>query len=88
MFFIGIVVMLVGIFVLYSKREEEEEWLVFKLLGYYVLGIFNVSFNGIVFPVGFVISLFLRPRQNKGSKRGASILGLVMMIIGLLFGLR
>ncbi|XEC97351.1 hypothetical protein AB6A23_12815 [Paenibacillus tarimensis] len=78
----GIIIMAIGIFILYSNRQQEEELLIIKLFGYYILGIFYFSFNGIVLPLGFLISLFLRPRENNGIKRGASIFGLVMMIIG------
>lgn len=72
-----------GIYILFSKRKEEEELLVLKLIGYYLLGSFNFNINGIVLPVGFFISLCLKPQKNKSVKRGAAIFGLAMLILGL-----
>lgn len=72
-----------GIYLLFRSRKEEEEHLVLKLIGYYLLGTFTFSFNGIVLPVGFVISLFLNPRQNRSVKRVSAIFGLVIMLLGL-----
>lgn len=83
-FFIVAVIVTIGIVLFYLKREEDEELLGFKLVGYYILGIFYFNLSGLVIPLGFIISLFLKPRQNKGVKRVAAIFGLVMMIIGLL----
>lgn len=83
-FFIVAVIVTIGIVLFYLKREEDEELLGLKLVGYYILGIFYFNLSGLVIPLGFIISLFLKPSQNKGVKRGATIFGLVMMIIGLL----
>ncbi|MBT2691129.1 hypothetical protein J7I93_23630 [Bacillus sp. ISL-47] len=83
MFIIIFLLWAAGIYILFRKREEDEHLLFLKLLGYYLLGSFNFSLNGLVLPVGFVISLFLKPQQNKSVKRGAAIFGLIMMILGL-----
>ncbi|MHA6482041.1 hypothetical protein ACX1C1_09060 [Paenibacillus sp. strain BS8-2] len=80
--FLWLIVFVVGIAVLYNGRERDEELLILKLIGYYFLGTFYIAINGLALPVGFVISLFLKPRDNRGVKRGASIFGLVLMIIG------
>ncbi|MDQ6420214.1 hypothetical protein RB620_12280 [Paenibacillus sp. LHD-117] len=81
-FFFWIAVLIIGTIILYKNRSQDEELLALKLVGYYFLGTFYLAINGLVLPVGFVISLFLRPRENKSVKRGAAIFGLVMMIIG------
>ncbi|GLB59994.1 hypothetical protein [Cytobacillus sp. NCCP-133] len=83
MFIIALLIWAAGIYILFRNKEEEEELLLLKLIGYYFLGSFNVNLNGFVLPVGFVISLFLKPQQNKSVKRGSAIFGLVMMIVGL-----
>ncbi|MDF2038149.1 hypothetical protein P2R12_14380 [Cytobacillus oceanisediminis] len=83
MFMIFILFWAAGIYFLFRSRNEEEELLILKLIGYYLLGTFTFSFNGIVLPVGFVISLFLKPRQNRSVKRSSAIFGLVIMVIGL-----
>ncbi|TLS51580.1 hypothetical protein EMG79_06620 [Klebsiella pneumoniae] len=77
-------VLVVGIYFLFQNRDHQEEWLVLKLLGYYILGSFYLNLNGLVLPLGFAVSLFLKPRENRGVKRGAAVFGLVMMIIGLI----
>ncbi|QNK57531.1 hypothetical protein [Paenibacillus sp. PAMC21692] len=83
MFFVfWLIVLVIGIVILYNNREQEEELLALKLVGYYLLGTFFFSINGLVLPIGFVISLFMRPSQNRGVKRGSAIFGLVLMIIG------
>ncbi|WP_309119584.1 hypothetical protein [Paenibacillus sp.] len=77
-------VLVVGIYFLYQNRDQKEDWLVLKLVGYYFLGSFHFNLNGLVLPLGFAVSLFLKPRENRAVKRGAAIFGLVMMIIGLI----
>ncbi|WP_026583422.1 hypothetical protein [Bacillus sp. J33] len=85
MFIIALLIWAAGIYLLFRNREEEEELLLLKLIGYYLLGSFNFNVNGLVLPLGFVISLFLKPQQNKSVKRGSAIFGLAMMILGLFF---
>lgn len=85
-FLLWIFVLITGLFLLHKNREQEENLLVLKLLGYHFLGSFTFNIGGLILPVGFIISLFLRPNENRGIKRGAAIFGLVMMIIGRLFG--
>ena len=85
MFMIFLLFWAAGIYLLFRSRNEEEELLVLKLIGYYLLGTFTFSFNGIVLPVGFFISLFLKPGQNRSVKRGSAIFGLVIMVLGLFY---
>lgn len=82
MFLLWIAIVVIGIIILYNNRSQNEELLVLKLIGYYLLGTFYISLNGFALPIGFVISLFLKPKENKGIKRGAAVFGLVLMIIG------
>lgn len=84
-FIISLIIVGIGIALLHNMREEEEDSLGWKLIGYYILGVFYFSINGFVIPIGFIISLFLKPTQNSGIKRGAAIFGLIMMLIGFLF---
>lgn len=81
-FFLWLIVVVVGIVMLYNGREHDEELLALKLVGYYLLGTFFISLNGLVLPIGFVICLLLRPNSNRSAKRGAAIFGLVLMLIG------
>lgn len=81
-FFLWLIVLVVGIVLLYNGRERDEELLALKLIGYYLLGTFFISLGGIVLPIGFVISLLLKPSDNRSVKRGAAIFGLVLMLIG------
>jgi len=84
MFFILILVWILGIAYLYTNREVGEDLLVLKLIGYYLLGSFYLNLNGLIIPLGFPLCFLFRPIDNKKIKREASIFGLVMMIIGLL----
>jgi hypothetical protein len=83
MFIIILLLWAAGLYILFRSREEEEDLLLLKLIGYYFLGSFTFNLNGLVLPVGYVISLFLKPQQNKNVKRGSAIFGLIMMILGL-----
>ncbi|TYP79110.1 hypothetical protein [Paenibacillus methanolicus] len=81
MFILAILLILLVLYVLYTKRETNEEMLGLKLLGYYILGAFSITINGLALPVGFALSFFLRPKFNAGIKRGASVFGLIMLIL-------
>lgn len=74
----------VGIYFILRKRQEEEQYLVLKLIGYYILCAFSFSINAFMLPLGFIIYMIaLRPKMNKKPKQQAAILGLVMF--GILF---
>jgi len=83
MFLFFMIVLILGIVYLYSNRETVEDLLLLKLVGYYILGAFYFNLNGLVIPLGFLISFLFRPVENLKIKREASIFGLIMMIIGL-----
>lgn len=84
-FNVAIIPIIVIIFVLilfYKNREEDEEYLGLKLVGYYFLGTFNLN-AGVVIPIGFIIWLLLfYPKTNRTIKRFSAIFGLLMMLIG------
>ncbi|OEF99898.1 hypothetical protein BHF71_07240 [Vulcanibacillus modesticaldus] len=84
-FLILLVFIVVIIGILYSNRKVNENLLVLKLFGYYLLGAFYLNLNGLVIPIGIIISLFLKSKINRSIKLGASIFGFIMMIIGFLF---
>jgi hypothetical protein len=87
MSFLGIILVAVVLVLFYKKRDVDEHLLGLKLIGYYILGIFYFNVNGFVIPLGFIISLFLKPEENKSIKRGASLFGLVIMIVGYIFNI-
>lgn len=84
-FNVSIISTIVVIFVLmlfYRNREEDEGYLGLKLVGYYILGTFNLKI-GILIPIGFIIWLLLfHPKTNQTIKRYSAIFGLLMMLIG------
>jgi hypothetical protein len=89
---VGVIITLIGILLLallviflYKNRDVDEQGLILKLLGYYTLGIFNLTINGILIPLGFIISLFMKPFENKKVKRVATVIGLLVMLIFHLF---
>lgn len=68
---------------IYKKREEDENYLVLKLIGYFFLGTFNFNLNGIIIPIGIIIYFaFMRPAMNPLAKRYAAVFGVIMMVIG------
>jgi hypothetical protein len=85
MLIVSLIIVIVGLYILYKSREEEEDNLALKLIGYYILGIFYLNLNGLLIPLGFIISLFLKPTENRSTKRLAAIFGLIMMLLGFLF---
>ena len=70
----------------YKKyKTEEEELLILKLIGYYLLGGFRFNFNNFSLPAGFIIfAAFLRPRTNKTVKKAIACLGLFAFFCGVL----
>jgi uncharacterized membrane protein YhaH (DUF805 family) len=80
---IATVIVIALLVLFYTKREQDETALAFKLTGYYLLGAFLFTFNGIPVPLGFLIYLlFFRPPANVGVKRLSAALGLVMALLG------
>jgi hypothetical protein len=71
--------------ILYNKRSEYENHLVWKLIGYLLLGGFTFALNHVKLPLGFVLYLLLfhRPKPNHSIKHKAALLGLVMYLLQL-----
>lgn len=79
---IGVLVVIFVLILFYKNREDDEEYLGLKLVGYYLLGTFNLNV-GILIPIGFIIWLLLfHPKTNRTIKRYSAIFGLIMMLIG------
>lgn len=79
---ISTIVVIFVLMLLYRNREEDEGYLGLKLVGYYILGTFNLNV-GILIPIGFIIWLLLfYPKMNRTIKRYSAIFGLLMMLIG------
>jgi hypothetical protein len=58
------IIVVVVLVLIYQKRSSNEDYLGLKLLGYYLLGGFNIN----LIPVGFVIFLVLfHPINNKNA---------------------
>jgi hypothetical protein len=72
---------IIVLIILYWKREENEDYLALKLIGYSFLGAFNIRIIALVLPVGFVLYLFMRPHTNKDMKHYAALIGLIDMVL-------
>ncbi|MDQ0112090.1 hypothetical protein [Paenibacillus harenae] len=71
------------IYLIYRKRQEEENGLFLKLLVYSFIGAFSLGLNGVKLPLGFFIGLFIvaRPnKRNRKSKQYAILFGLLLYI--------
>lgn len=89
--YVGIVIMIVAIIGLVKihKCKEDEEYLVLKMIGFYLLGSFSFNFNITEFtyifvPIGFfVYYLFMehKERKNKVLKNKCAKWGLIILII-------
>jgi len=78
-------VLIAFIFIYRKYKTDNEEFLLLKLIGYYLLGSFRFNFNKIALPVGFIAYLvFFRPQINKPVKKALASLGLFVFICGLL----
>ena len=90
--YVGIVIMIVaiiGLVKIHKCKEEDEEYLVLKIIGFYILGSFSFNFNITEFtyifvPIGFfVYYLFMehKERKNKVLKNKCAKWGLIVLII-------
>ena len=78
-------VLIVFIFIYRKHKTDNEEFLLLKLIGYYLLGSFRFNFNKIALPAGFIAYLvFFRPKINKPVKKALASLGLFVFVCGLL----
>ena len=90
--YVGIVIMIVaiiGLVKIHKCKEEDEEYLVLKMIGFYLLGSFSFNFNITEFmyifvPIGFfVYYIFMehKERKNKVLKNKCAKWGLIVLII-------
>lgn len=86
-----LIVLIVGLIYIYTKREEYEINLGWKIIGFYLLGAFSLSFNTesiyIILPIGFTFYYFFmknKYRLNSRIKKIAAIFGVIMLYIGAL----
>jgi hypothetical protein len=71
----------VSLWCIYNRREQEEIYLGWKLLGYYLLGTFTVTIQEWSLPLGFFIFLaFFNPSSNKKAKTYTVYLGLIVYV--------
>ena len=68
---------------IYRKSDEFEPYLVWKLIGYTILGAFSLQFNEWNLPLGFLIYLlfFTNIKVNAKAKKRAVYLGLVIYAV-------
>ncbi len=76
----------VGIILLYGKSEEPEPYLMLKIIGLVILGVFRLEIGIVILPIGFLIFLlFARTLTTNGRvKKGAAYLGLLVFCLSLL----
>ena len=90
--YVGIVIMIVaiiGLVKIHKCKEEDEEYLVLKIIGFYILGSFSFNFNinefmYIFVPIGFfVYYIFMehKERKNKVLKNKCAKWGLIVLTI-------
>lgn len=90
--YVGIVIMIVaiiGLVKIHKCKEEDEEYLVLKIIGFYILGSFSFNFNITEFmyifvPIGFfVYYIFMehKERKNKVLKNKCAKWGLIILTI-------
>lgn len=81
-----LIVIIAFIYIYRRYKTDEEEFLVLKLIGYYLLAAFKLKFNSLALPVGFfVYAAFFRPQTNKSVKKAIANLGLLIFFYSILF---
>jgi hypothetical protein len=81
--FIPTVILIACLIYLFVKRESEEPFIAWKIVGYYLLGSFQVNLDGLWIPIGIIIYFgFFRPTENIKTKFYAAIIGFVFMLLG------
>lgn len=73
------------IFIYRRHKTDDEEFLILKLIGYYLLGSFKFNFNSLALPAGFIVYVaFFKPQINKPVKKAITYLGLFVFFCGIL----
>ncbi|SDS46212.1 hypothetical protein SAMN05444162_1525 [Paenibacillaceae bacterium GAS479] len=81
--FLSIPFIIAGI--LFTKREEYEDFLYLKLLGYTILGNLGFALAFLPIPVGYLLFHFVLRRSekpNESQKHAAANWGLGLLIVG------
>lgn len=82
---ITLIVIIALLFIYRKYKEEDEDLLGFKVIGYYLLGAFRLNINNLALPVGFIIYFsFFKPKTNSIVKKYSAVLGLIVFFIGIL----
>lgn len=83
---VSTLIMLIAFIFIYRKyKTDDEELLILKLIGYYLLGSFRFNFNSLALPAGFIVyAAFFRPQTNKSVKKAITYLGLFAFFCGIL----
>lgn len=76
----------VGIILLYRKAEEDEPYLMLKIIGFTVLGCFRLELGEVVLPLGFAVYIvfFRNSNVNRVVKKQAAYFGLIIFFLSLL----
>jgi hypothetical protein len=78
-------VIIAFIFIYRRYKTDDEEFLILKLIGYYLLSSFKINFNSLALPAGFIVyAMFFRPNTNKSMKKAIAYLGLFAFFCGVL----
>ena len=78
-------VVIAFIFIYRKYKTDQEEFLMLKLIGYYLLCSFRFNFNDLPLPAGFIVYLaFFKPQINKPVKKAIAYLGFFVFICGIL----
>ncbi|GEM_PF-2908306 len=79
------IVLIAFIFIYRRYKTDDEEFLILKLIGYYLLCSFKFNFNSLALPVGFIVyAAIFRPNTNKSVKKAIAYLGLFVFFCGIL----
>ncbi|MDG5787318.1 hypothetical protein QA612_07410 [Evansella sp. AB-P1] len=68
-----------------SAANKEEEMLILKMIGYFLLGSFIYWYGFIPIPIGLLIAFLLKPKNNGKTKRNIVYIGTAVAVISHLF---
>ncbi|PYZ96503.1 hypothetical protein CR205_12355 [Alteribacter lacisalsi] len=62
-------------------QDEDEKYLILKLIGYYVLGAFTIEIDWFGLPIGLGVVFLLNPRTNRKGKLAVAFIAYVLSYI-------
>lgn len=66
---------------LYKNKDEAEENIFLKLIGYFMIGAFVIPIKKIILPIGFIIHLIVyKAEVNRDIKRKSALFGFILII--------